>query len=260
MDDIVKQAMAKWPNVPYCYGWLALDARGHWRMRDERAQHLNLPGDKLTHAALLGFIARNYARDDSAERRGCWYFQNGPQRVYLELEATPYIVRTDPAQGWVLHTGEPLGAVEEAVLSEAGELILRSGATVAQLDDRDTAQVLSTLERDGAALGDEALLAWLDHATAPGAAATEPPGGVTLAPASRQAEGPAAGDAHGAGLVNSAGMPQPPGGPAAPTLPDGARRVPLRRLARAEVEAHFQFVRSPLARSRADGDQGSAAS
>ena len=28
MDDIVKQAMAKWPNVPHCYGWLALDARG----------------------------------------------------------------------------------------------------------------------------------------------------------------------------------------------------------------------------------------
>ena len=36
MDDIVKQAMAKWPNVPHCYGWLALDARGDWRMRDER--------------------------------------------------------------------------------------------------------------------------------------------------------------------------------------------------------------------------------
>ena len=52
MDDIVKQAMAKWPNVPDCYGWLGLDARGAWRMRDERAQHLNTPGDKVTQAAL----------------------------------------------------------------------------------------------------------------------------------------------------------------------------------------------------------------
>ena len=26
MDDIVKQALAKWPNVPDCYGWLALDS------------------------------------------------------------------------------------------------------------------------------------------------------------------------------------------------------------------------------------------
>ncbi|MEG1326098.1 MAG: DUF2946 family protein, partial [Janthinobacterium sp.] len=34
MDDLVKQALAKWPNVPHCYGWLGLDARGHWRMRD----------------------------------------------------------------------------------------------------------------------------------------------------------------------------------------------------------------------------------
>ncbi len=27
MDEIVRQAMAKWPSVPHCYGWLALDAR-----------------------------------------------------------------------------------------------------------------------------------------------------------------------------------------------------------------------------------------
>ena len=38
MDDIVKQALAKWPNVPDCYGWLGLDARGRWFMRDDAAQ------------------------------------------------------------------------------------------------------------------------------------------------------------------------------------------------------------------------------
>jgi len=153
MDDIVKQALAKWPNVPYCYGWLGLDARGNWRMRDERAQHLNLPGDKLNHAALVAFIVRNYAADE----RGCWYFQNGPQRVYVQLEATPYIVRTDPAAGWLLHTGAALGAIDEAVMTEPGALVLRSGDVVAQLDDRDFAQVLPLLQMD-----DEALLAWLE--------------------------------------------------------------------------------------------------
>src|SRR5690348_9643954 len=61
MDDIVKQAMAKWPNVPHCYGWLALDARGAWRMRDEAAQRAQAPGDRLGNAALVGFINRNYA-------------------------------------------------------------------------------------------------------------------------------------------------------------------------------------------------------
>ena len=38
MDDIVKAALKKWPNVPHCYGWLALDARGDWYMRDDRTQ------------------------------------------------------------------------------------------------------------------------------------------------------------------------------------------------------------------------------
>jgi hypothetical protein len=160
MDDIVKQAMAKWPNVPDCYGWLALDARGAWRMRDERAQQLGAPGDKVTQAALLGFINRNYMADD----HGCWYFQNGPQRVYLNLEATPYIARTDPQQGLVLHTGEAFGPLEHAFMTEAGELIVEGGGTVAQLDDRDVAQMMNSLELDGKAAGDEALMAWLEGA------------------------------------------------------------------------------------------------
>ena len=158
MDDIVKQALAKWPNVPHCYGWLGLDARGNWRMRDERAQHFNLPGDKLTNAALVGFIVRNYASDE----RGCWYFQNGPQRVYVNLETTPYVARTDPAQGFVLHTGEALGAPEAAYLTGDGELLLQRGAVLAQLDDRDVAQAMALLEMDGRTVDDEALLAWLE--------------------------------------------------------------------------------------------------
>jgi hypothetical protein len=35
MDEIVEAALRKWPNVPHCYGWLALDARGDWYMRDD---------------------------------------------------------------------------------------------------------------------------------------------------------------------------------------------------------------------------------
>jgi hypothetical protein len=158
MDDIVKQAMAKWPNVPYCYGWLALDARGAWRMRDETAQRTGAPGDKLTNAALVGFIARNYLSDE----RGCWYFQNGPQRVYINLETTPFIARTDPAQGLVLHTGQALGAPAEAFLTDAGGIVLRAGQTVAQVDDRDAAQLLQAFELDGHPAADEDVMAWLE--------------------------------------------------------------------------------------------------
>ncbi|WP_027865444.1 DUF2946 family protein [Massilia alkalitolerans] len=162
MDDIVKQAMAKWPNVPHCYGWLALDARGNWRMRDEAAQRAGAPGDKLANAALVGFINRNYAHDD----KGRWYFQNGPQRVYVNLEATPFIARTDPAQGFVLQTGQALAAVEAAYMSDAGAVILQAGEIVAQLDDRDVAQVLARMELDGQPASVEAIMAWLEDDSA----------------------------------------------------------------------------------------------
>ena len=97
MDDIVKQAMAKWPNVPHAYGWLGLDARGNWYLRDAAAQALGgfasgVPGAKgalLQHEALMAFIQRNYLADEA----GQWFFQNGPQRVFVELEATPWVWR-----------------------------------------------------------------------------------------------------------------------------------------------------------------------
>lgn len=160
MDDIVRSAMAKWPNVPHCFGWLMLDARGNWRMRDERAQQLNLAGDKINHPALLGFINRNYTHDTE----GRWYFQNGPQRVYVDLEIAPYIVRTDPAAGLLLHTGTALPTPTRAGLTPAGRLLLMTEEIVAVLDDRDVAGMLSNLTQDGQAASDEQVLAWLDEA------------------------------------------------------------------------------------------------
>ena len=93
MDPIVDAALKKWPNVPHCYGWLALDARGDWYMRDDRIQAAGpfpqVKGSRIEHEKLREFIARNYGHDDS----GAWFFQNGPQRVYVELEAAPYVWR-----------------------------------------------------------------------------------------------------------------------------------------------------------------------
>jgi hypothetical protein len=159
MDDIVKKAMAKWPNVPHCYGWLALDARGAWRMRDERAQHLGLAGDKVIQQALLGFINRNYAADE----RGCWYFQNGPQRVFLNLETTPFVARTEPEHGLVLHTGEAVAAIDRAFMTETGEVIVDAGGKIAQVDDRDGAQMMAMMEVDGRPASDDDVMAWLEN-------------------------------------------------------------------------------------------------
>lgn len=97
MDAIVEAALKKWPNVPHCYGWLALDARGDWYMRDDRIQAAGpfpqVKGSRITHEKLRQFIERNYAADE----RGAWFFQNGPQRVYLQLEAAPWVWRVDAA-------------------------------------------------------------------------------------------------------------------------------------------------------------------
>lgn len=157
MDDIVRQAMAKWPNVPHCYGWLALDARGAFRMRDEAAQATGTAGDVIRHPALLSFIYRNYLRDD----RGAWYFQNGPQRVYVELEATPFIARTDPPHGFVTHDGAPFSSVEFAWITNEGRLLLQAGDKIALVDDRDLAHCVTLLRMDGQLIDDAQLIDWL---------------------------------------------------------------------------------------------------
>jgi hypothetical protein len=83
--------------------------------------------------------------------------------VYVNLEATPYVVYTDPAQGFVLHTGEPISAIDGVWLTETGQLLLKSGDKIALLDDRDIAQCISRLRIDDAAVEDERLLDWLNH-------------------------------------------------------------------------------------------------
>jgi hypothetical protein len=93
MDDQVLRSLMKWPNVPDCFGWLALDRRGQWRMRDEFIQQNKLPGQVIKHVVLNEFIARNYACDEL----GRYFFQNGPQRVFISLDATPWIVRITPS-------------------------------------------------------------------------------------------------------------------------------------------------------------------
>lgn len=104
MDEMVKAALRKWPNVPACRDWLGLDGRGDWYMRDDAVQRAGpfptVKGSRIEHRMLREFIGRNYEADD----QGCWFFQNGPQRVYVELELTPWVWRLD-AEG--LLAGEP---------------------------------------------------------------------------------------------------------------------------------------------------------
>ena len=161
MDDIVKQALAKWPNVPDCYGWLGLDARGNWYMRDDRVQaagpfaggSLQSKGSLLKHEKLIDFIQRNYESDAS----GRWFFQNGPQKVYVELEATPWIWRigrglnpgTNPeskdAFEVTSHDGRP-AQVQRCVLDEQGRVYLATDIGFGLVHTQDVALAADLVE------------------------------------------------------------------------------------------------------------------
>ena len=161
MDDIVKQAMAKWPNVPHCYGWLRLDARGVFRMCDEVAQKNASAGDPIRHASLLAFIYRNYASDE----HGAWFFQNGPQRVYVDLETTPFIARTDTQENFVTQDGLALKNIHTVWLSDQGSLLFQNATQIAMLDDRDIAACLSQFRLNDVVCSDAELLNWMHQPT-----------------------------------------------------------------------------------------------
>jgi hypothetical protein len=145
MDDIVRQAMAKWPNVPHCYGWLALDDRGNWYMRDDRVQAAGpfpqAKGSLLKHEKLVDFIQRNYDHDDG----GQWYFQNGPQRVYVELQTTPWIWRVGGVEQVASHTGTP-ARVKSCLVDEAGRLYLETDLGFGLVHTQDIVQAADAVE------------------------------------------------------------------------------------------------------------------
>jgi len=135
MDDIVVRGMARWPNVPAVYGWLSLDRRGNWLIK----------GERISNPLVTEFIGRNYARDE----RGCWYFQNGPQRVFLDLDFAPWVYRIGSPQGAPLaiesHSGKPVTLLAGAWLDESGTMLLETEHGIGTVHDRDLDLVLPHL-------------------------------------------------------------------------------------------------------------------
>lgn len=150
MDDIVKQALAKWPNVPDCYGWLGLDARGNWFMRDDQAQALGpfaggspeSKGSQLRHEKLIDFIQRNF----EADAQGQWFFQNGPQRVYVELEATPLIWRLSDDFCVKDHLGRS-ATLQACLMDEDGHLYLHTNTGFGRVHTMDMHTAAEAVEQ-----------------------------------------------------------------------------------------------------------------
>lgn len=146
MDAIVRQAIAKWPRVPACFGWLGLDARGRWYLRDAATQAKGSfrvsKGDWLRHVKLLAFIGRNYLADG----RGRWFFQNGPQQVFVELEATPWVWRISVDGEIRSHTDQPATA-EQILLDEQGRVYIATAIGLGIVHSLDVPTVAALMEQ-----------------------------------------------------------------------------------------------------------------
>ena len=148
MDEIVLRGMAKWPNVPAVYGWLSLDRRGQWAIK----------GERISNPLVTEFIGRNYTRDE----RGCWYFQNGPQRVFVDVDYTPRVYRivSPNTAPFALEasTGAPVSAVNGAWIDETGAALLETEHGIGVIHDRDLERLLPHLtDAAGAPLAEDAL-------------------------------------------------------------------------------------------------------
>jgi len=135
MDEIVKQGMAKWPNVPSVYGWLSLDRRGNWLIK----------GERITNPIVADFIGRNYEHDE----KGRWFFQNGPQRVFISLDYPPYVYRLiwDSTPNAVphleTHTKRAVTEIHGVWIDEAGVVLIESEHGIGLVDDRDLERLLA---------------------------------------------------------------------------------------------------------------------
>jgi Protein of unknown function (DUF2946) len=181
MDDIVQAALRKWPNVPHCFGWLGLDSRGDWYLRDELTQACggfrDAKGSRIEHRGLREFIERNYAADAA----GCWFFQNGPQRVYVELECAPWVWRlTDGSAGVACqaHTGRA-AQVESAWVDESGRLFLACDLGLGLVHSVDMERAGRAVERGQWRVGEcafESLAQRFGHVLSPAARHAAQPG------------------------------------------------------------------------------------
>jgi len=134
MDNSVLQSIKRWPNVPAVYGWLSLNARGLWRLHPDGQAHAGGAGQAITNPQILTFINRNYARDD----QGQWFFQNGPQRVYVRLDAAPWILFADDAQAQLsTHTGAVVTQISQAWMDGEGRVWLQTEYGPGMVVDRD---------------------------------------------------------------------------------------------------------------------------
>ena len=155
MDELVRRAMARWPDVPAVHGWLRFGARATWHLIDRGAPGFDplrdAEGSPITSEPIIAFINRNYQPDAD----GAWYWQNGPQRAWVRLSLAPLSFRVigedvDHAPLALLaNTGMRASRIDEALIDTAGNLFVLTDIGPGTIDDRDLARLDPRSSADG---------------------------------------------------------------------------------------------------------------
>jgi hypothetical protein len=153
MDDVVLRGIAKWPNVPAVFGWLSLNRRGQWLIKREL----------ISNPGVTAFIGRNYEHDE----RGRWFFQNGPQRVFVALDYTPFIYRiVNPNRSPLAlecHTGQHVEFINGGRLDETGTLLIETEYGIGIVHDRDLGRLFPYLvDASSSPLSEDKLMRLMD--------------------------------------------------------------------------------------------------
>lgn len=156
MDQSVLDAIERWPNVPAVYGWLSLSRRGQWRLHPSGTASDGGFGESIQNQQILSFMDRNYASDNM----GQWFFQNGPQRVFVRLDAAPLIVSVtgQPSQ-LMTHNGLPVQNIHRWIIDASGNLFLSCEHGAGCILDQDLELVMGALQTDDGT----PLLEWWDQ-------------------------------------------------------------------------------------------------
>ncbi len=163
LDPDTLRAMARWPDVPAVTGWLSLDGTGRWYIR----------GQRIKHPLILAHIRGHY----DCDAQGRWFFQNGPQRVFVSLEKAPHVLQAlgEREPGFRDQCDRRLETFERVILDEEGQMYLLGEYGLGYVLDQDLPMMMARLTTlDGHPLSESALFAAIEAFLAALCAAEQP--------------------------------------------------------------------------------------
>jgi hypothetical protein len=95
---------------------------------------------------------RLYQPQLCSDAQGRWFFQNGPQRVFVSLQAAPFVYSLHGAGGVLAataHTGIEARRIDAAFVDEEGAMYLVTDLGPGLVLDRDLARLLAAVVGPG---------------------------------------------------------------------------------------------------------------